>query len=171
MLAPPGDHDWGKIMSRILWVVLAAGLALCEFTHAADKPFSGSFKANGADAKLEHLIAVKDTLFDDRPATMLIFSEKSASSDAKAKDDALFGKLGDALIVRVVRDGEKWDTMGGNLVHASLKHSGVSASGIFRLSDAKLANGELSGHLTTKPGEDIFGEPISIDLTFHVKQP
>lgn len=158
-------------MSGKLRMILAVALGLFALGVAAAMPFQGSFKANGKDAKLAHLAAFKSEPFDGKPVTLLIFSEKDASGNAKPEMNAIFGEFGDALVIKLQQDGDNWDVIGSNFMHSALKHSGASASGVVSIKDAKLANGEISGHLTTRPGEDMFGEPLSVDLTFHVKQP
>ena len=70
-----------------------------------------------------------------------------------------------------MKDGDKWDVIGTELAHSASKHSGASATGVIKASDVSVANGEISGHFATRPGEDVFGEPLDVDLHFHVKQP
>jgi hypothetical protein len=157
-----------KMPIRFLLVV---GLALSTTALFAAAAVDGTYKANGKDGKLAYVLAKKDEPFSGKPVTMLVFTEKDASKDSKPDMHAQFGDLGDALVVRLSQDGDKWQVIGSELAHSALKHSGVSASGIFEVKDVKIANGEISGHLMTDPKADIFGEPIAIDLHFHVKQP
>jgi hypothetical protein len=151
-------------------ILLAVTLAL-SVSVAFGATFKGSFKANGADAKLAYLMTKKGTPFSGKPVTLLIFTEKDASKDPDPESNAQFGRLGDALVVHLEQDGDKWDVIGTEFMHASLKHSGASGAGIVAAENVKAAGGELSGHLFTKPGEDLFGEPIAVDLHFHAKQP
>ena len=44
-------------------------------------------------------------------------------------------------------------------------------AGIVEAKEVTVVNGEISGHLTTHANADMFGEPLAIDLRFHVKQP
>jgi hypothetical protein len=151
-----------------LLAALVAGLACA----AAAAPFEGHFKANGQDAKLAFLRAVKDDPWMNKPTIRLVFSEKDASKDANPSMHAQFGKFGDALSVLIVPDeGDKWDVIGTEFMHSALKHSGASGTGLLHVTDVKIANGEISGHLTTKPGETLFDDKIDIDLSFHVKKP
>jgi hypothetical protein len=133
--------------------------------------FKGSFKANGADAKLAYLLAKKGEPFSGKPVTLLIFTEKEATKIAEPAARAQFGDLGDALVVHLAQDGDKWSVIGTEFMHASLKHSGASGTGIVEAENVNLSDGALSGHLLTKPGADLFGEPIAVDLRFHAKQP
>lgn len=152
-------------------ILMAAALMLAATTLFAATPFSGSYKANGKDARLAFLTAKKGEPFSGKPVTVLIFSEKDASKDSRPDFHAQMGDFGDALVIRLRQDGEKWDVIGSELAHSALKHSGVSASGMIDAKDVTVANGVLGGHLVTNPGADIFGEPIAIDLKFQVKQP
>jgi len=152
-------------------ILMAAALMLAATTLLAATPFSGSYKANGKDAKLAFLTAKKGDPFSGKPVTVLIFSEKDASKDSRPDFHAQMGDFGDALVIRLRQDGDKWDVIGSELAHSALKHSGVSASGMIDAKEVTVANGVLGGHLTTGDKADIFGEPISIDLKFQVKVP
>lgn len=155
-------------MRRIL---MAAILALAATTLSAAAPFSGKYSANGKDGKLAFLVAKKGEPFSGKPVTVLIFSEKDASKDSRPDFHAQMGDFGDALVIRLRQDGDKWDVIGTELAHSALKHSGVSASGMIDVKDAAVANGMLSGHLMTGDGADVFGEPVVVDLKFQAKLP
>lgn len=165
-----GALNRGKFM-KTLRILMAAALALAATTLLAAAPFSGSYKANGKDAKLAFLTAKKGEPFSGKPVTLLIFSEKDASKDSRPDFHAQMGDFGDALVIRLRQDGNAWDVIGSELAHSALKHSGVSASGIINAKDVAVTNGVLAGQLVTNPGADIFGEPIAIDLKFQVKMP
>ena len=154
--------------SRVL-----AGICLAMFSAAAlgAAPVEGTFKANGKDARLSNVVARKGDPFSGNPTVTLVFSEKDASKEAKPDMRAMFGDLGDALVIHLMNEGGKYTVIGSEFTHSALKHSGASASGVVDIKDAVVANGELSGHLATGPDAKIFDEPIAIDLRFHVKQP
>jgi hypothetical protein len=158
-------------MTMTLRVLLSASLVLAVTTLLAAAPVEGTYKANGKDGKLAFVLAKKDEPFSGKPVTMLIFSEKDASKDARPDFHAQMGNFGDALVVRLSQDGKEWQIIGSELAHSALKHSGVSASGIMSVKDVTIANGEISGHLMTDAKADIFGEPIVVDLKFHARQP
>ncbi|HEY2396203.1 MAG TPA: hypothetical protein VGH81_09540 [Rudaea sp.] len=145
--------------------VFAAGIAL------AAAPFDGKYVANGKDGKLAYLSAKKGEPFSGRPVTILIFSEKDASKDARADFHAQMGDLGDALVVHLSKGDDEWRVIGTEFAHSALKHSGASGSGIVSAKDVSLANGEISGHLVTEPNADLFDEPLTVDLKFRVRQP
>lgn len=158
-------------MHAAIRTVLATGLLLSSFALSAAGPFTGTYLANGKDARLAFLDARRGDPFGGNPVTILVFSEKDGSKEKDPGFKAQMGHLGDALVVHLSRNGAAWDVIGTEFAHSALRHSGASGSGIVDVKDVKEAGGELSGHLYTKPGEDLFGEPIAIDLTFHVKQP
>lgn len=158
-------------MKSMIRSTLFFGLALCSGVAFAAAPFEGKYVANGKEAKLGFLLAKKDEPFSGKPVTQLIFSEKDASKDSSPAMHAQFGDLGDALVIRLQHDGDEWRVIGSEFAHSALKHSGASGSGIVSAKDIKVANGEISGHLMTDAGADLFGEPLVIDLKFHVKQP
>jgi hypothetical protein len=158
-------------MKLSMGLLAGAALALASTLVAAAAPFQGTYQANGKDAKLAFLTAHKGEPFSGKPVTILIFSEKDASKDKRPDFHAQMGDFGDALVVHLRQDGATWDVIGTEFAHAALKHSGASGTGLVNVKDVKVAGGELSGHLATSPGSDLFGEPLSVDLTFHVKQP
>ena len=161
----------GKAMKTTIRVLLCFGLMLFVTALWAAPPFEGTYSANGKNAKLAFLIAKKGDPFSGNPTTVLVFSEKDASKDPRADFHAQMGDLGDALVIRLMKDGDKWDVIGSEFAHSALKHSGASGTGIISVSDVTVANGEISGHLTTHANADLFDEPLAIDLRFHVKQP
>ena len=143
----------------------------CAATALAAAPFDGKYVANGKEAKLAYVTAKKGEPFSGKPVTILIFSEKDASKDARADFHAQMGDLGDALVVHLSKGDDEWRVIGTEFAHSALKHSGASGSGIVSAKDVNVANGEISGHLVTAADADLFDEPLTVDLTFHVKQP
>jgi hypothetical protein len=154
-------------------IVCCCGFALFAVTAIAAAPFEGHYRADGKDAKLNFVTAAKDEPFFGTPVTLIVFSEKEApKGDDKHLDMyAQSGKLGDAIAVKLMKEKDEWSVIGTELAHSASKHSGASASGIIDVKDVSVANGEISGHFMTRPKEDVFGEPIDVDLKFHVKQP
>jgi hypothetical protein len=158
-------------MTTTFRAILSGSLVLFVTALWAAAPFEGTYSANGKDAKLGYLIAAKGDPFSGKPTTVLVFSEKDASKDPRPRFHAQMGDFGDALVVTLMQDGAEWDIIGSEFVHSALKHSGASGTGIISIKDVLVANGEISGHLTTRANSDMFGEPLAIDLRFHVKQP
>ena len=153
-------------------IVFSCGLMLFALVANAAAPFEGHYRVAGKDAKLNYVTAAKDDPFFGKPVTLIVFSEKEAAKDDKHLDfNAQSGKLGDAIAIKLTKEGEEWSVIGTEIAHSASKHSGASASGIINVKDVSAANGEISGHFMTRPGEDVFGEPIDVDLKFHVKQP
>ena len=106
-----------------------------------------------------------------QPVIQLVLSEKDASGSKSPDFEAQMGHFGAALAVKLTKGSDGWDVIGTEFAHPALQHSGASGSGILEVKDVVVANGEISAHLFTKAKADLFGEPIVIDLTFHVKQP
>jgi hypothetical protein len=84
-------------------------------------PVSGTYTANGKPAALTQVTAHTDEPFDGKPVTELVFTAKDQGGDPKAGFNALFGKLGDAITVKVQPDGT---VIGANIVHAGLRREG-----------------------------------------------
>ena len=157
---------------RVSFVTVGLALVAGLVCAAAAPPFEGHFKANGQDAKLAFLRAVKDDPWMNKPTIRLVFTEKDASKDPNPSMHAQFGKFGDGLSVLIVPDeGDKWDVIGTEFMHSALKHSGASGTGILHIDGVKIDKGEISGHLSTKPGETLFDDKIDIDLRFHINKP
>jgi len=156
--------------SRFL-AVLALVASSCAALAAAAAPVQGSFKANGKDATLTHVIAKKSEPYMGQPVIQLVLSEKDASASKSPDFEAQMGHFGAALAVKLTHGADGWNVIGTEFSHPALQHSGASGTGIMKAKDVAVANGEVSGHLVTNEHADLFGEPIAIDLTFHVKQP
>jgi len=158
-------------MKTTIRILVGFGLMLFVTALSAASAFEGTYSANGKNAKLAFLIAKKGDPFSGKPTTLLVFSEKDASQDARPDFHAQMGDLGDALVIRLMKDGDNWDVIGSEFAHSALKHSGASATGIVSVKDVTVANGDISGRLTTHADADLFDEPLAIDLRFQVKQP
>ncbi len=132
-------------------------------------PVSGTYTANGKPAALTQVTAHTDEPFDGKPVIELVFTAKDQTGDPKAGFNALFGKLGDAITVKVQPDGT---VIGANIVHAGLKREGsIAISGPITMQDYHSEGGQISGHLTSGGPIDVFDEKVAIDLTFHTKAP
>lgn len=158
-------------MSALAKILVPLLLLLGSLHAYAEKAFDGVYRVNGKDAKLAYAFAQKGEAFHDMPVYVLIFSEKDAHQDSNADADARAGKFGDALVVKVCKTDWGWDVIGNNFVHAGLTGGSASGSGQVRAQDITLAGGEIRGTLKTNPGEKIVGQPLEINLRFHVKTP
>jgi hypothetical protein len=162
-------HPGETAMRTILSTIVCAMLALPAIAIGAS--INGKYLANGKDASMTHVMAVKGKPYINHPTTVLIFSEKDASAAANPDMDAFFGKLGAALVVTVYQDKDGWSVIGSDFYHPSLKDHRASATGVLKAGDMKVANGEISGRIFSAPGADLFDEPIQVDERFSVKMP
>jgi hypothetical protein len=129
----------------------------------------GSYTVDGKAAVLTQVTTHKDDPFDGQPVTDVVFTAKDQAGDAKAADNALFGNFGDAIVVKLEPDGS---VVGADIVHSGLKEQGsVSLSGVFSVKNYRAAGGQISGELTTGGPNDVFGQKVDVDLTFHTKAP
>ena len=130
---------------------------------------TGVYKANGKPSTLTQVTAHKGDPESGKPVTLLVFTSKDQGNDPKAGFNALFGKYGDAIVVKVFADGKIYSA---DIKHASLDLGPVPSATLFdvvQMKDYKVAGGEVSGHITAKT--DIRGQPVEIDLTFKTKAP
>jgi hypothetical protein len=150
--------------------VLAVCAALAGPVAAEEKkdpvPVSGVFTGNGKEAKLAHVSAAKSDSGKDR--IVIIFTEKDHSKEKNPRVKAFFGDYGSALIITVTPEGK---VVGCEVAHAAHKKSGFTDIGTLETADFKIADGKVSGKLTTKGPTETFGEKWEVKLTFEVKQP
>ena len=161
------------IVYRRMTVALAAGLLaivpLLSPGAFAQGTLSGSNKANGKPAALTHVVAYKGEPESGRAVILLVFTTKDQGKDPKAAFNALFGKYGDAIVVKIFPDGKIYST---DVRHSALDLGPVPSATLFdvvQMKDFKLAGSEISGHLTGKT--DIRGQPWEVDMTFKTKAP
>jgi hypothetical protein len=145
--------------------------AVAAVPAAADEkkdpaPVSGLFSGNGKEAKLAFVSAVKDE--DGKGRVVIIFTEKNHSKAKNPRVKAFFGDYGSALIITVTPEGK---VVGCEVAHAAHKKSGFTDIGTLETADFKIANGKVSGKLTTKGPTETFGEKWEVKLAFEVKQP
>ena len=139
-----------------------------SFAVADDRPVSGVYKANGQEATLAYVSASKGDPPGDKPTIVLVFTEKDQTKDKNPRFNAMFGKLGSALIITIYEDGK---VVGCQVAHAALKNSGLNAIGDIKMSDFKLENGKIQGKLSTGGEDEFFGDKWEVDLKFHAKAP
>jgi len=150
----------------------AAALLVLILTSAgasAQSKVTGIFKGNDKPATLTQVTARKGEE-SGKPVTVLVFSSKDQAGHPKADFDALFGKLGDALVIKVFADGQVYS---GDLVHSNLDAPGgsIQAFGVLKMSDFKLADGRISGHLTSNGPHEFHDLKWEVDLTFETSAP
>ena len=152
--------------------VVATALIVLGFASTsalAQGKVSGVFKGNDKPATLTQVTARKAEE-SGKPVTILVFSSKDQTGDAKPDFDALFGKLGDALVVKVFADGQVYS---GDIVHSNLDAPGgsIQTFGVLKIPDYKLADGKISGHLTSNGSHEFHGLKWEVDLTFESGAP
>jgi hypothetical protein len=152
----------------------SAAPAAASNAPVSGAPVSGVYTAGGKPAVLTDISTQKDDPFDGVPVTLIVMTVQSQGGEAAASDDAHNGKFGDALIIRVEPDGT---VIGSDFVHHGLDKSDgyMSQTGTLTLKDYKVADGQISGHLTSGGpagvGATTDNQFINVDLTFHVKAP
>jgi hypothetical protein len=125
---------------------------------------NGTYTGNGKPAKLQFVTVEAQRPFNDRDAVTLVFTEKDPKGLGKPSFDAMFQKLGCALILNVFQnDG---DIFGCQVVHTALQKSGFSSIGKIKMLQWTFSGGNLSGHVTTDGEQDAFDEKWNVDLTF-----
>lgn len=132
---------------------------------AANVPPSvtGVFKGNGKEAKLAYASAQWREPFNDKPAIMLVFTEKDHSKEKKPDMGAMFGKYGSALIISVDEDG---GIFGCQVIHSAHQKQGFSSIGSIEAPEFAYADGKVEGELTTHGQVDTFGETWEVNIRF-----
>jgi hypothetical protein len=152
-----------------LFAALAAACVLAWFsTAAAQNALSGNYEVAGKKATLTQLAAVRGKPESGKPITVLVFSAKDQTKAADPATSALFGELGDAIVVKLLDDGKVYSA---DLVHAAfdLPNNSVTIFGGATVKDFKKAGGQISGELVSTG--DARGQKWTIDLTFSAKAP
>ncbi len=130
---------------------------------------SGKFVGNGKEAALKYVMVEEHEPFSGEEAVTLIFTEKDPAKTKKPSFDAMFGKLGSALILNVQRvDG---DIFGCQVVHSAHAKQGFSSVGQIRMQEFSMAGGNVKGAVTTSGTQDAFGEKWEVDLKFAAPLP
>ena len=161
-----------RLIHRRTMAALAASLAIVVLASPgafAQGTLSGVDKANGKPAVLTQVVAYKGEPESGKPVILLVFTAKDQGKDPKAAFNALFGKYGDAIVVKVFPDGKIYST---DVRHSALDLGPVPSATLFdvvQMKDFKVAGGEISGRVTGKA--DIRGQPWEVDLTFQTKAP
>jgi hypothetical protein len=124
---------------------------------------TGFFKGNGKEAKLAHVSARWGEPFAGEPGIVLVFTEKDHSKDEKPETSAMFGRLGNALIISLHEDGGIY---GCQVVHSAHQRQGFSSIGKLEASDFAYEDGKVEGELTTHGKADTFGETWEVKINF-----
>ena len=129
---------------------------------------TGKFTGNGKPAALKFIIAEEREAFGDEPAIRLLFTEKDPSKSKKPSFDAMFGELGSALSLSVDYKG---GIFGCEVAHSAHEKKGFSSVGKIKMTEFKIAGGNVSGHVSTGGELDAFGEKWDVDLAFAAPLP
>ena len=151
-------------MAILAFVLLLPGGAF------AQSKLSGVYKGNGTPAALTQVVAYKGEPESGQPVTVLVISAKSQAGSSKPPFDALFGKFGDALVVKIFPDGKVYSL---DLVHSKLESPGgsIQVFGVLKMTDFKMADGKVSGHLSSGGPSKVRDQTWEVDLTFETKAP
>ncbi|HME21567.1 MAG TPA: hypothetical protein VKI44_09525 [Acetobacteraceae bacterium] len=161
------------IPSRIaatIAIALLPLIALLSVAASAQSTLSGVYKGNGKPAALTQVTAHKGDPESGQPVTVLVFTTKDQAKDPKAGFNALFGKFGDALVVKVFPDGKIYSI---DLIHSKLDSpsGSIQVFGVGTMKDFTMAGGEISGHLTSGGAKNVRDQTWEVDLIFKTKAP
>ena len=161
------------IMRHRATAFIAAVLSLVVFLPAgasAQSKLTGVYKGNDKPAALTQVVAYKGDPESGKPVTVLVFSAKSQTGSTKPPFDALFGKFGDALVVKLDPDGK---VISLDLIHSKLESPGgsIQVFGVLKMTDFKMADGKISGHISSGGPSKVRDQTWEVDLTFETKAP
>src|SRR5688572_14397087 len=109
-------------ISAALAALFVAGFATAQ---TPVKPtVSGKFTGNGKNAAIKFVTVEEHEPFNDKEAVTLIFTEKDPASAKKPSFDAVFGRLGSALILSVHYDG---GIFGCQVAHSAHQKQGFNS--------------------------------------------
>ena len=129
---------------------------------------SGKFIGDGKAAQIKFVSVEEEEPFSGKEAIALIFTEKDPAASKKPSFDAMFGKLGSALILKVHRDG---GIFGCQVAHSAHKKSGFSSLGQIHMEEFEIAGGNVTGHVSTGGTLDTFDQKWEVDLKFAAPLP
>ena len=122
---------------------------------------SGKYIGNGKPAPLAFARVIPHEKWQDETAYTLILTEKDASKVDKPDFDAMFGKLGHALVINVTQSGSIFGTQ---VCHQALEKTGFSSIGPIKIERFSAAGGKLSGHFFTEGEQEFSGDKWLVDV-------
>ena len=162
-------------MHRSLIALIASALwfvALPWAGAAEQAALSGTFVVVGKAAALKYASAYKGDPESGKPVTVFVRTTKDPGKDSKATFNALFGKFGDAIVVKIFDDGKIYSA---DVLHSGfdLPNNTLTLFGDAPLSikDFKNADGAISGTLTSGGAQEVRGQKWEVNLTFKAKVP
>jgi hypothetical protein len=151
--------QYKKICTCVFFSLILTSAVL----FAASAPqVTGKYFGNNKEAKLAYALALQIEDWSGEPAYQLILTEKDPAGAKKPEFDAMFGKLGSALLVKITKSGKVFGT---EICHQNLKRSGVSSVGTLNFEKLKIEANTISCRLFTKGPDKVFDETWEADLT------
>ena len=130
---------------------------------------TGKFVGDGKAAQIKFVTVEEHEPFNDKEAVTLIFTEKDPASSKKPSFDAMFGKLGSALILNVHRvDG---GIFGCQVAHSAHSKQGFTSLGQIHMVEFEIVGGNVKGQVNTGGTLDTFGQKWEVDLNFAAPLP
>ena len=130
---------------------------------------TGKFIGDGKAAQVKFVTVEEHEPFNDKEAVTLIFTEKDPAVSKKPSFDAMFGKLGSALILNVHRvDG---GIFGCQVAHSAHSKQGFTSLGQIHMVEFEIVGGNVKGHVSTGGTLDTFGQKWEVDLNFAAPLP
>jgi hypothetical protein len=153
---------------KLVTAATATVLLLLASAAWAQNTLSGNYEVAGKKAALTQVSAQKGDPQSGKPITVLVFTTKDQAKSAKPASDALFGELGDAIVVKLFDDGK---VHSADLVHAAfdLPNNTATIIGGATIKDYKNADGRISGELLSTG--DARGQKWAVDLKFSASAP
>lgn len=157
-----------RAVALALFAAVTFGVAPSRAQQTLPAAVEGTFLGDGKDGKIKYVTALTREPFSDKPAIQLIFTEKNPASSKQPGFDAGFKKLGSALLLSVFEDG---GVFGCEVAHTAHEKSPFSALGQIKVTDFKVTDTTVSGHVTTGGELDAFGQKWNVDLKFSTPRP
>jgi hypothetical protein len=130
---------------------------------------SGAFTVDGKPTTLTVAGAYRGSPIDGKPTIVILFTTGAQPATTDPTFDPMDGKFGPDLVELTINpDGAFQDLA----VYSHLfKSHVVTQSGGITIKNFSSAGGTLSGEMTNNGPDDVFGQKVTIDLTFKVAPP
>jgi hypothetical protein len=154
-------------LGRFVFACFSVCTIVAMTSAGEESSVKGVYKGNGKETKLSHVLVKKGDK-DRKDRIIILFTEKEMPKGKDPEFDAIFGRLGSALVITIKPDGQ---ITGCHIAHSALGKGGFQSIGEITMSDFKLADGTVSGKLSSGGEQKAFGETWEVDLTFKAKAP
>ncbi|MEO5916426.1 MAG: hypothetical protein ABIS50_19475 [Luteolibacter sp.] len=159
----------GQISTAVFALCFAGlGTAQTKLDPPVKPAVTGKFIGNGKSAVLKFVIVEERDPFGDENAIGLLFTEKDPSKSKKPSFDAMFGELGSALNLSMNYEGA---IFGCEVAHSAHEKKEFTSLGRIKMTEFKIAGGNVTGHVSTGGELDTFGEKWEVDLIFAAPLP